>query len=54
MTTTQRPIRLASGDDVLAAIPTLVGFTPADSLVIITLAGRRVGMVLRVDLPAAG
>ncbi|GEL25732.1 hypothetical protein PSU4_46860 [Pseudonocardia sulfidoxydans NBRC 16205] len=54
MTTTQRPIRLTSGDAVLASIPTLVGFTPADSLVIITLAGRRVGMVLRVDLPAAG
>ncbi|MGE3661812.1 MAG: DUF4192 domain-containing protein [Pseudonocardia sp.] len=54
MTTTQRPIRLTSGDAVLASIPTLVGFTPADSLVIITLAGGRVGMVLRVDLPAAG
>ncbi|MFR9802782.1 DUF4192 domain-containing protein [Pseudonocardia sp. RS010] len=48
------PIRLTSSDGIIASIPTLVGFTPADSLVIITLAGSRVGLTLRVDLPPAG
>ncbi|MCF7547329.1 DUF4192 domain-containing protein [Pseudonocardia sp. WMMC193] len=57
MTTTPqpaRPVRLNSGDGIIASVPTLVGFTPADSLVILTLAGRRVGLTLRVDLPPAG
>jgi hypothetical protein len=50
----RQSIRLSSGDAVITAIPTLIGFTPADSLVIVTVAGRQVGLTLRVDLPPAG
>ncbi|GAA4549161.1 DUF4192 domain-containing protein [Pseudonocardia xishanensis] len=49
-----QPVRLTSGDGIIASIPTLVGFTRTESLVIITLAGRRVGLTLRVDLPPTG
>ena len=52
--TTSQPIRLTSGDGIIDSIPTLVGFTPTESLVVITLAGRRVGLTLRVNLPPAG
>ena len=39
--------------DVLAAIPYLVGFHPADSLVIVGLFGTQLHVTLRIDLPTA-
>ncbi|GGO04142.1 hypothetical protein GCM10010116_08180 [Microbispora rosea subsp. aerata] len=44
---------LSSPADVLAAVPYLVGFHPADSLVVIGLAGPEVRLTTRWDLPAA-
>ncbi|MEJ7706073.1 MAG: DUF4192 domain-containing protein [Nocardioidaceae bacterium] len=53
-----RPIARAKGPaDVIAMIPYLLGFSPADSIVLIALQGprRRFGPCLRMDLaPAAG
>ncbi|GGL00218.1 hypothetical protein Sme01_37210 [Sphaerisporangium melleum] len=53
MTTT--PILLTSPDDVLGAVPYLLGFHPADSLVVIAFAGRgargRLRVTTRWDLP---
>lgn len=40
--------------DILSYIPHALGFMPADSLVVLTTAGKRVGATLRVDLPPAG
>ncbi|MFC4589443.1 DUF4192 domain-containing protein [Sphaerisporangium corydalis] len=52
---TPPPILLTSPDDILGAVPYLLGFHPADSLVIIAFAGRGVRGRLRVttrwDLP---
>lgn len=51
-----RPVaRLADPPALVAAIPVLLGFRPRDSLVLVALGGRsghRLGLVLRVDLPA--
>ncbi|MGH8868654.1 MAG: DUF4192 domain-containing protein [Actinomycetes bacterium] len=46
-------VRLSSPGDVLAAVPHLLGFHPADSLVVVSLRGRtgRVGLCARMDLP---
>lgn len=40
--------------DILGYIPHALGFQPKESLVMLTLTGKRVGATLRVDLPAAG
>lgn len=49
-------VALTNPSDVHAAIPHLVGFRPADSLVLIAVQGTdralRLGLTLRVDLPA--
>lgn len=51
-------LRLRSPADLLAAVPHLVGFRPAESLVLAAVVpagdgrGRRLGAVLRTDLPA--
>lgn len=48
------PIRVSEPADLVAAVPTLIGFRPRESLVLIALggrSGRRIGLVLRVDLP---
>ncbi|MEU6698782.1 DUF4192 domain-containing protein [Pseudonocardia sp. NPDC046786] len=49
-------LRLGDTGEVLAAIPVLIGFHPEDSLVLVAIGGpgggRRVGLTLRVDLPA--
>jgi hypothetical protein len=47
------PIRISGPAGLLAAIPPLLGFHPADSLVLLCISGgrRRVGPVARVDLP---
>lgn len=43
-------LRLRSQEDLVAAVPHLLGFHPEDSLVIVCLAGD--GPVLRIDEPA--
>ncbi len=47
-------ISLSGVDGLLSAVPALLGFHPAESLVLLCLAGprRRVGPVLRIDLPS--
>lgn len=47
-------IRLSDPAELIAAVPHLLGFHPRDSLVIITLQGRRLGLTLRSDLVAEG
>lgn len=47
-------IRLSDPAELIAAVPHLLGFHPRDSLVIITLQGRRLGLTLRSDLAAEG
>lgn len=44
-------LRLSTPAGLLAAVPGLLGFTPTDSLVVLALAGRRVEVTLRLDLP---
>lgn len=55
-TAEDRPlIRLADPAALVAALPVLLGFRPRDSLVLAAFggaSGRRLGLVLRVDLPA--
>lgn len=55
MSTTNEAValRISGPDGLLAVVPIMLGFHPADSLVMICLSGggRRVGPVARVDLP---
>lgn len=48
-------VKLSNPQDVLAAVPHLLGFTPTDSLVVVTVHDAHVmprfGMTMRVDLP---
>jgi hypothetical protein len=48
-------LRLSSPEQVLAAVPYLLGFMPARSLVVLSLRGKQVGLTMRIDLdtPAA-
>lgn len=50
-------VRITGSEDLIAAVPVLIGFHPQDSLVLVGMAGPerrgRVGLTLRVDLPAA-
>ncbi len=50
-------IRLGDTGEVAAALPHLLGFRPAESLVLVVLrgpGGRRVGLTVRADLPPLG
>ncbi|MQA14368.1 MAG: DUF4192 family protein [Pseudonocardiaceae bacterium] len=47
-------IRLSEPAELIAAVPHLLGFHPRDSIVVITLHGRRIGLTLRADLAAEG
>ncbi|MPZ64954.1 MAG: DUF4192 family protein [Pseudonocardiaceae bacterium] len=47
-------VRLSDPAELIAAVPHLLGFHPRDSLVVITLQGRRLGLTLRTDLVAEG
>jgi hypothetical protein len=50
--TSTTPVRLSGPLDLAACVPTLLGFTPdPGSVVVITLAGKRVGLTMRVDYP---
>lgn len=47
-------VRLRGGDELVAALPMLLGFHPAESVVVVGFGGRttqRVGLTVRVDLP---
>jgi hypothetical protein len=49
-----RPVaRLSSPGDIVATVPALCGFQPADSVVVLSLRGprRRLGLTVRLDLP---
>jgi len=50
-TTLPKPIRVRAPGDLFAAIPHLMGFHPADSLVVLVLKDRVISMTMRVDLP---
>ena len=47
-------ITLRGPGDVLAVLPYQLGYHPRDSIVAISLRGRRVGLVVRTDLPPEG
>ncbi|WP_439664418.1 DUF4192 domain-containing protein [Lentzea sp. HUAS TT2] len=49
--TLSKPIRVREAGDLFAAIPHLMGFHPADSLVVLVLKDHLVSMTMRVDLP---
>ena len=46
-----KKIKVSNHADLLATIAHTLGFTPANSLVLLTLQGNRVGATLRVDIP---
>src|SRR5215203_1816262 len=46
-------ITLRGPGDVVAVLPYQLGYHPRDSVVVVSLRGRRVGLVARCDLPAA-
>ena len=46
----QTRLRLSTPEQVLAAVPYLLGFTPARSLVVLSLRGKQVGLTMRLDL----
>lgn len=57
MTTSTDPVvTLRSPADVVGALPYLIGFRPAESLVVLCLEGsrRRAGLTIRLDLPPPG
>ena len=45
------PIRLTSPSDVLALLPYQLGYHPHDAVVVVTVHGRTVGLVERIDIP---
>jgi hypothetical protein len=46
------PIRVTSPTDLIALVPYLLGFTPAESVVLAGLADRRVAITVRTDIAA--
>ncbi|TDB78556.1 DUF4192 domain-containing protein [Micromonospora sp. KC723] len=55
MTAPDRPrLTVRSPADLLAAVPYLLGFHPADSVVVVATRGRRIVFAARADLPARG
>ncbi|WP_200212221.1 DUF4192 domain-containing protein [Micromonospora coerulea] len=55
MTPTDRPrLAVRSPADLIAAVPYLLGFHPADSVVVVALRGRQVVFAARGDLPGPG
>jgi hypothetical protein len=54
---TPAPVRLGALGELAAALPTLIGFRPRESLLAVSLHGRdthRLGLTARVDLPPPG
>ncbi|WNM42007.1 DUF4192 domain-containing protein [Micromonospora halotolerans] len=55
MNSTERPrLAVRSPADLVAAVPYLLGFHPADSVVVVAVRGRRVVFAARGDLPEPG
>ncbi|MFG1949600.1 DUF4192 domain-containing protein [Micromonospora sp. NPDC048830] len=55
MTPTDRPrLAVRSPADLIAAVPYLLGFHPADSVVVVALRGPRIVFAARADLPGPG
>ncbi|MEH0822446.1 MULTISPECIES: DUF4192 domain-containing protein [unclassified Micromonospora] len=55
MTATDRPrLTVRSPADLLAAVPYLLGFHPADSVVVVAMRAQRVVFAARADLPERG
>ncbi|MFG1676239.1 DUF4192 domain-containing protein [Micromonospora sp. NPDC049282] len=55
MNSTERPrLSVRSPADLVAAVPYLLGFHPADSVVVVAVRGRRVVFAARGDLPDPG
>ncbi|KAB1908894.1 DUF4192 domain-containing protein [Micromonospora sp. AMSO31t] len=55
MNSTERPrLAVRSPADLVAAVPYLLGFHPADSVVVVAMRGRRVVFAARADLPEPG
>lgn len=54
MTATDQPtLTIRSTADLVAAVPYLIGFHPADSIVVVAIRGRQVVFTARADLPGA-
>ncbi|MBG6181123.1 DUF4192 domain-containing protein [Arthrobacter sp. CAN_A1] len=51
-TPSEQPYQVTSAADILSYVLHTLGFQPAESLVLLTMCGKRVGATLRVDLPA--
>ena len=47
-------LRITGPEDILGFIPHSLGYWPENSLVAMTLQGKRLGATLRVDLPEPG
>ncbi|MHA7276182.1 DUF4192 family protein [Arthrobacter sp. Hz1] len=47
----EQPFQVTSAADILSYVLHTLGFQPAESLVLLTMCGKRVGATLRVDLP---
>lgn len=45
------PIKASTPADILSYVPHILGFQPRESLVFLTMSGKRVGATLRLDLP---
>ncbi len=45
-------VRLSSPGEIVASLPVLCGFPPQESVVALSLRGRRLGLTVRLDLPA--
>lgn len=55
MNSTELPrLAVRSTADLIAAVPYLLGFHPADSVVLVALRGRQITFAARADLPAPG
>lgn len=48
------PTAVSSPADVLATVAHMLGYTPAESIVFLTMTGKKSGATLRVDKPAPG
>lgn len=51
---TTETLRLNSPRELLAIVPYLLGFEPRDSIMVISLQNRTIGLTQRLDLPPAG
>lgn len=51
---TSETLRLKSPSELLAIVPYLLGFTPSDSIMVISLKNNTVGLTQRLDLPKHG